>query len=98
MWKTRHVAADVNIDNEPPCLLTFFLLPNSSMKEDFTLWPTAAAALTVVCSRLSESNKKRPGLMAQWTVWIFSESKSNPVVVQGLEEPEAWLALRACQR
>ena len=58
MQEACRVAANVNIDNEPPCLLTFFLFPNPSMKEDFTLWPTAAAALTVVCSRLSASNKK----------------------------------------
>jgi len=66
---------------------TIFLLPNPSVKEDFTLRPTAAAAFTADCSSLFVSNEIIPGLMAQWTARIFSESKLNPAVAHGLEEP-----------
>jgi hypothetical protein len=83
------VAATGNIDDESPCSLTFFLLPSPSVKEDFTLQPTATAALMAVCSSLSPSVEYISGLMAQWTAWIFSERISNPVITQGLEEPEA---------
>ena len=50
------------------------------MNEDFTLRPTAEAALTAIRSRLSESDRNIPGLIARWTARIFSDNKSNPVV------------------
>ena len=50
------------------------------MNKDFTSRPTAEAALTAICSRLSESNRNIPGLIVQWPAQIFSDNKSNPVV------------------
>jgi len=68
-----------------------FLFPNPSMKEDFIFRPTAAAAFTADCSSLSASDENIPGLIARWTARILSDSKSNPVVARGLEEPKAGL-------
>ena len=50
------------------------------MNEDFALRPTAEAALTAICSGLSESNRNIAGLIARWTKRIFSDNKSNLVV------------------
>ena len=50
------------------------------MNEDFTLRPTAEAVLIAIRSRLSESDRNIPGLIARWTARIFSDNKSNPVV------------------
>ena len=76
----RCVAAVYNVDNKVPFALTTFLFPNPSVNKDFTLQPTAAAALTAICSRLSESNRNIPGLIAQWTMRIFSDNNSNLVI------------------
>jgi len=53
----RCVAAVENADNKARSTLTIFRFPNPSVKEDFTLRPTAVAALTAIRSRLSESNR-----------------------------------------
>ena len=65
-----------------------FLFPNASVKEDFIFRPTAAAAFTADRSSLSASDENNPGLIARWTARILSDSKSNPVAAQGLEEEE----------
>jgi hypothetical protein len=85
----RRVAANVIVDDDSPFSLIFFLLPNPSVNEDFTLRLTAAAAFTAVPLRLSASDENISGLIAQWTAWIFSESKSNPAIARGREECEA---------
>ena len=59
------VAAVENADNNARSASTIFLFANPSVNEDFTLRPTAEAALTVICSRLSESDRNIPGLIAQ---------------------------------
>ena len=70
----RCVAAVEYADNKA------FLIPNPSVNKDFTLRPPAVAALTAIRSRLSKSDMNIPGLIARWTVRIFSNNKSNPVV------------------
>ena len=53
----RRVAGNVIVDNESPFLLSFFLLSNPSVNEDFALQPAVTAALTAVCTRFSASNE-----------------------------------------
>ena len=74
------VAAVEHADNKAQSTSTIFLFPKPSVNEDVTLRPTAEAALTAIRSRLSESDRNIPGLIARWTAWIFSDNKSNPVV------------------
>ena len=50
------VAAVDKADNDMPFFLTIFLFLNPSVNKAFTLRPTAAAALTEICSRLSASD------------------------------------------
>jgi hypothetical protein len=81
MWTACRVAANFIVDNELTfSSSSFFLFPNPFVNEDFTLRPMGAAALTAVCSRLSASDKNISGLIARWTAWILSESKTNPAV------------------
>ena len=58
------VAAVDKADGNMPFSLIIFLFPNPSVNKDFTLRPTAAAALTAILSRSSASNRNIPGLMA----------------------------------
>ncbi len=51
------VAAVENADNKARSTSTIFRFPNPSVNEDFTLRPTAVAALTAIHSRLSESDR-----------------------------------------
>ena len=60
----RCVAAVENVDNNAQSTSTIFVFPNPSVNKDFTLRPTAEAALTAICSRLSESDRNIPGLIA----------------------------------
>ena len=76
----RCIAAVENADNKARSTSTIFFFPNPSVNKDFTLRPTAVAALTATRSRLSESDRNIPGLITRWTAWIFSDNKSNPVV------------------
>ena len=86
----RCVAAVENADNKAPSTLTFFLFPKPSMNDDFTLRPTAEAALTAICSRLSESDRNIPGLIARWTARIFSDKKINSSCQQVLHHRRPW--------
>ncbi len=76
----RCVAAIENADNKARSTSTIFHFPNPSVNKNFTLQPTAVAALTAIRSRLSESDRNIPGLIAGWTARIFPDNKSNPVV------------------
>ncbi len=60
--------------------MTIFRFPNPFVNKDFTLRPTAVAVLTAIRSRLSESDRNIPGLIARWTARIFPDNKPNPVV------------------
>ncbi len=53
----RCVAAVENADNKARSTSTIFCFPNPSVNEDFTLRPTAVAALTAIRLRLSESDR-----------------------------------------
>ena len=75
--------------NVAVAVAAIFLFPNLSVKEDSIFRPTAVAAFTADCSSLSASDENIPGLIARWTAWILSDSKSNPVVARGREEPKA---------
>jgi len=70
-------------------IVSIFLFPKASVKEDFIFCLTAVAAFTADCSSLSTSDENIPGLIARWTARISSDSKTNPVVARGLEEPKA---------
>ena len=59
------------------------------MKEDFIFCPTVVAEFTADCSSISASDENIPGLIARWTARISSDSKTNPVIARGLEEPKA---------
>jgi hypothetical protein len=68
MWDEAHcVAESVNVADESPMSMssTIIFLPNPSVKEDFTLRPTAAAAFTAVRSSLSASDENFSGFMAR---------------------------------
>jgi len=81
--------AEVELANVAVAVAAIFLFPNPSVKEDFIFCPTAAAAFTADRSCLSTSDENIPGLIARWTAWILSDSKSNPVIARGREEPKA---------
>ena len=76
--------ADVELANAE--VAAIFLFPNASVKEKFIFRPTVAAAFTADRSSLSASDEIIPGLVARWTTRILYDSKSNPVIAQGLEE------------
>ena len=59
--EVHRVAESVDMADESPMSSTIFLLPNPSMKEDFTLRPTAAAAFTAACSSSFASDENIPG-------------------------------------
>jgi len=79
--------AEVELTNLAVAVAAIFLFPSLSVKEDFIFRPTVVAAFTADCSSLSASDENIPGLIARWTA-ILSDSKSNPVVARGREEPK----------